>query len=725
MFSAEGLAQLAKWGLTAQDAEQAGLFEADDASTIYPDFDAQPALIIPYFQVDGEPMSFTRDGEELAFCRLRYLNPPQQSGFTVKKAQRYSQPGKSGTRCYFGPGLEWQRMSADIQEPVIITEGEAKALCGIKHGFPVIALGGVYNFTNGGDELMPELEAWKWRGRDVYVCFDSDALTNPNVLAAEARLVDELQRKRGARCFLIRLPAEGDSKTGLDDFLQLYGTDAFAALLSTAPYLGALDAKVVSMNKTCAWIEAEGLVWDMEEKQFIKKGDFTVGSRFSALKHITLGGKQRSQPKEVSVATTWLTHPHAQRYGQILFRPGEGAVVETEHGRPALNMWTGWEGERNDKLIEPFLQLNEYLFQNLPEQHRDLPLKLMAYKAQNPQRKVPLALVLIGPQGCGKSLWGECMKAAFAPYSKAVKSKHFDGQFQGWMEQSLFAVVNEAEAQHVQKYGEVLKSLISDLDQMMDEKYRPARMIKSYTMYMLTANSRAVGTYANDDRRMIVVDCPKPKTGWPVYEYLGIERGAWHPAGGPAALRWWLQHYDLKGWKPPARAPMTAEKHLAYVEGLTSVQALAEDMKNSSEHTIKLWLDQAAAWAEMTLVGGNAMLHPAANATLDGINQLQVRPWYEPRELALIFPNLCASLLGSRYDKATPPGKLSRELRESGVPYLVCSDDPMGFTWRGAKRQFLVVTDFEEWREPLSQADFERLMNNWPTYAALRARRAK
>ena len=32
---------------------------------------------------------------------------------------------------------------------------------------------------------------------------------------------------------------------------------------------------------------------------------------------------------------------------------------------------------------------------------------------------------------------------------------------------------------------------------------------------------------------------------------------------------------DLGDWTPPAQAPMTAEKHLAYIEGLTSVQALA------------------------------------------------------------------------------------------------------------------------------------------------------
>lgn len=717
MFSADGLAQLAKWGLEAQDAEQAGIFEVDDAAGVYPDFDAQPALIIPYFQTDGEPMSFTRDGEELAFCRLRYLNPPKVGGFTSAKAQRYSQPGKSGTRCYFGPGLEWARISQDIQEPVIITEGEAKGLCGIKHGFPVIALGGVYNFTNGGDELMPELEAWKWRGRDAYICFDSDALTNPNVLAAEARLVDELQRKRGARCFLIRLPADADAKVGLDDFLQIYGADAFAALLQAAPYLGALDAKVVSLNKDVAWIEAEEKIFDLHSKKFMRPGSFVKGSKYSAQTHITVGGKQRSEPKKISVADTWLTHPHAQRFGQVLFQPGAGRVVQSDEGQPALNIWSGWVNPTPGD-VEPFLELTDFLFSNMEPATQDLPLKLMAYKAQNPEKKFPLALVLLGPQGSGKTMWAEILREAFMPYAEAVNPVAFKSSFQGWMEKSLLVVVNEMKGEDVEEASEEIKGLISEKRRMMNEKYRPARQIDTYFQFIITSNKRAVGSFAADDRRMVVVNCPEPRP----HEFYTDYMGPWIANNGPKKVLHYLLTLDLKGWAPPTRAPMTAEKHLAMVEGLTSIQALAEDMKNSGEHTIKLWLDQAAAWSEMTLVGNNAALHPHAAATLEGIKQMQLRPWYQPSELAMLFPNLCASLLGSRYDRTTPPGKLSRELREAGVPYLVCKDDPMGFTWRGAKRQFLVVTDFDEWRQPLSQADFERLMANWPTYAAIRAR---
>lgn len=719
----QAVADLQRSGISEQDAETAGLFYVEDASTIYPDFDNGPALVIPYYRPDGEFMTFDRDGEELDFCRVRYLAPKVEGSFARKKVQRYSQPGSSGTRAYFAPQIDWRHIVDDAQEPVLITEGEKKAIATCAAGFPAIALGGVFNFTNGGDELMPELEAVKWRGRDTYICFDSDALTNPNILAAEARLVDELQRKRGARCFLVRLPAEGDDKIGLDDFLLKYGAPALQGLLQSAPYLGALDAKVVSLNKECAWIEAEGMVYDLVNKSFVKKDNFVTGSRFSALKHITVGGKQRTEPKEISIASKWLTHAHAARFPQILFRPGEGRTARTDAGGVALNMWEPWETSPGD--VEPFLALSRFLFQRMEGRDQELPIKLLAYKAQHPEKKIPLALVLVGPQGCGKSLWGECVMEAFNPYSETINSAIFGKEFNSWIEHSLIATITEAKPDHMRDNSDRIKSLITDLKQPMRDLYRPMRKVNSYTFYVFASNERAVGSYAADDRRMIVVDCP-PKTelgdvaAQERFYYDGV--GKWKDAGGPKALLHYLLNMDLKGWRPPSSAPMTAEKHLSFVEGLTAIQALANDMKTGSESTIKLWLDQAAAWAEMTLLQSNAQLHTAAAATLEGVKQLQIRPWYEPRELALIFPNLIASHLGSRYNRSTPPGQISRELREAGVPYLTCKDDPRGFHWRGQIRQYLVVADFEEWQQPLSQADFERLMGSWPSYGGLRAR---
>jgi hypothetical protein len=650
---------------------------------------------------------------------VRYLEDPRPRGFVKQKPKRYAQPGKSGTRVYFPRCLDWRQLVADVQEPLVITEGEAKALVAGYAGLPCMALGGVFNFMAGVEDLLPELEAIKWFGREVFITFDSDAASNPNVIAAEARLVDELMRKRGAKVSIVRLPPSDQGKEALDTFLQKFQVAGLLELIKKTAPLGTLDAKIIALNKSLAWIEHDGMVWDLDEKKFIKKDNLITGSRWGAIKHITVGGKKRSEPKEISVAQRWLTHPHAQRFGEILFRPGDGAVVTGESGRPALNIWTGWDPGEGD--VSPFLELTSYLFRNMPEEQRDIALKLIAYKAQHPEEKVPLALVLLGPQGCGKSMWGEIVRDAFAPYGFSVDSSQLISEFQGWIERSLVAVMDEAKGEDMFRGADKLKTLISDLRQPMNEKFRPVRQVNSYTLYILTSNRRAVGSFSADDRRMIVVDCPKPREAEFYHSYV---KGWWR-AGGARALLGYLLRLDLKGWRPPARAPMTPEKYLAFTEGLTTVQALAEEMKHADEHTVVRWLDQAYAWADTAINSNNSFLVGQARAITQAINSWQIRPWYEAKELALMFPSLTESLLGAKYDRTTPPGKISRELREAGIPYLVNKDDPRGFYWHGSFRQYLVVFDMEGWSQPIGQNDFERYMKEAPTYAACKQARRR
>ena len=188
-------ADLARSGISVTDAEAAGMFYAKDARELYPEFKPLPALVIPYFDVNGEPVLFDKDKP---FCRVRYLEAASPASFIKQKPQRYGQPQASGTRAYFPnvEGLSWAKAQGD-ESPLIITEGEKKALATTLAGFTTIGLGGVYNWLHGG-ALLPELQAFQWKGREVYIAFDSDAALNPNIQAAEARLVEELMRGRGA-----------------------------------------------------------------------------------------------------------------------------------------------------------------------------------------------------------------------------------------------------------------------------------------------------------------------------------------------------------------------------------------------------------------------------------------------------------------------------------------------------------------------------------------------
>lgn len=695
------------------------MFPVEDAGTIDPSFPREPAIVIPYFT----PMGHIMQVHGKPFARIRRLKlPPPLVGFgKPRKAPKYLQPPGTGMHVYLPPVMDWQATMQDTKAPVLITEGEAKALAGCLNGFPTLGLGGVWSFSAPGGSLLDELEAFKWYGRDVYIVFDSDAAENPQVVAAEARLVYELQSRMNAKARVVRLPmAPNGDKQGLDDFLKAHGADALDRLLRGIDPLSPLDAKIIGLNKALAWIELEAKVYDMEQGLFLSKEVLEKGSRWSSIKHISVsqpgpnGG--RAKTTEISVAKLWLTHPHAQRFSAAIFRPGDGPITVDEKQQPALNMWGPMEAMPGD--VQPFFDLTRHVFANLPTEQQDIAWKLFAYKAQNMAIKIPIALVLVGPQGSGKTLWGEIIRDAFMPYGADVTPQQLSSEFHGWIERSLVALVNEAKGEDMQKASEQIKTLISDLRRPMNEKYRVIREVNTYTQYIITSNNRAVGSFSHDDRRMFVVSTPT-KREKAFYDRIRD----WKNAGGPKKLLHFFQTVDLKGWEPPNEAPSTPEKELAYQEGLTAVQKLAHDMRNASDQTIYLWLSQAEAWAQTAELSNQPGMAAQARAIRSSIASTQIRPWYTPEELALMFPSIMMEVSGTRYDKTTPVGMLSRELRDAGIPYLVNRDDTRGFTHLGFKRQYLVVAQFDEWKAPISQAEFERYMRSWPTFAQYRSMR--
>jgi putative DNA primase/helicase len=108
---------------------------------------------------------------------------------------------------------------------LLLTEGEKKALASTQAGFPCIGLVGVNGFKpKNRAALLPTLESIAWKGRPVFIAFDSDVAIKPEVQVAESQLA-ALLKSRGAVVKVVRLPdgepgADGKPvKVGLDDFL--------------------------------------------------------------------------------------------------------------------------------------------------------------------------------------------------------------------------------------------------------------------------------------------------------------------------------------------------------------------------------------------------------------------------------------------------------------------------------------------------------------------------
>lgn len=118
--------------------------------------------------------------QRLTSSPLRHQHPIPYTEKGKAKERKFSQRKDSPYEPYFAPSMDWKRAFKDAKVDVILSEGPTRSLAGAKHERYVIALPGV-NGHGSGDELHASLRRIVWKGRKVYICFDADAESNPDV----------------------------------------------------------------------------------------------------------------------------------------------------------------------------------------------------------------------------------------------------------------------------------------------------------------------------------------------------------------------------------------------------------------------------------------------------------------------------------------------------------------------------------------------------------------
>ncbi len=697
----QALAYVSERAVFPNVAFDAGFFVTEDASTLAENFHPRPALVLPYFDEYGRDVNFQR---------VRYFDPPL-SGGVKKKPMRYQQPSGTPPEIYLPKitGLDWAAVMADPTIPVAITEGEVKSLsASVNSGIPFIGLGGVYMWA---DNKIPikMFERFVFERREVFIVFDSDIDTNPQVQLAEARLASYLLKRR-AKVKRTRLPAGPDGeKQGADDFIASYGGEAFKMALAGTDGLSDMDIRILEMNEKVAYLEAEEKIMPANGGDPLSKSGFTDGSIYSTLKAAQFNAKGEVQMK--SVAREWLTHPLARRYTNTIFRPGEDEIVKTHEGI-FLNSWSEQPCEEGD--VTPFLELTRFIFEETMADQWDWPIKLLAYKAQNQTQKIPLAIMIIGEQGSGKSLWTKMVTKAFGQYGSVKSGRDLDQNWNGFIEKSLVASVDDVSARQMRGSIETLRNWISESRVERIEKYLKNRNVDNYCLLIFTSNYRDAGAFAHDDRRFLVVGAPRRENDAAYYEKLW----SWvNDKGGPYVYDF-LLNYDLQGWTPPVQAPDTAEKKMAHEESLSEFAKLARSMRESDANVITTWLQSAEQWA-MSVIGSPGHREtPRANELVQAIQHFPVRPWYTADELVHMFPHYLEELhhRTKRFNHATLAGKVSAELRNEGVYFLKNSDDEGGFLWKGQRKQFLIICPRAEYPRTISQAQFDQYMAGFGNY---------
>lgn len=209
----ETLKDLERSGLTDETIEASQIRDGstdEEVAALLRDRYKVKGYVLPYFGLDLAPLN--------RFYRIKVI-----SSLNGHEPPKYLQPKAAGNHLYLPPLLgsnpKWFK---DTKLPLVITEGEKKALAAAQIGLPTVAVAGVFSwrthihsFDRGvvrvedkpsakvvhlddrgektyRSEVAPEFEKIEWGNREVFIVFDDDAETNPEVQRASFELANWL-----------------------------------------------------------------------------------------------------------------------------------------------------------------------------------------------------------------------------------------------------------------------------------------------------------------------------------------------------------------------------------------------------------------------------------------------------------------------------------------------------------------------------------------------------
>lgn len=128
----------------------------------------------------------------------------------------------------------WKHVLEDASIPIVITEGGKKAGAGLTAGYATISLPGVA-CGQKCDRLKEKLKLFCGFGRKVYLAFDADLLTNPNVFRALKQLASLISAEGATVHITLWDGGENGETKGMDDLIAKLGKDAFTHAIASAP----------------------------------------------------------------------------------------------------------------------------------------------------------------------------------------------------------------------------------------------------------------------------------------------------------------------------------------------------------------------------------------------------------------------------------------------------------------------------------------------------------
>lgn len=560
------------------------MYEVASAATLDKSFDPRPAIVLPYMNLDGQPMASHPKWPD--FYRVRYLTKSGSFDSLAANAdQKYAQPPGTGICAYLPNSRPWVKLKDDASAPIVITEGELKAAAACALEFNTIGLGGVWSFRSAkrGVWFLPELEEIKWVRRKVYICYDSDFMDKPQICLAINALAQELE-ERGADVYVIMLPDVAPSgKTGLDDYFLEQTAEDFEELMEDAPALG-VSRVLWRMNDELVYVEDPGFVAVIENRQRLEVEKFKGHSRWATQNttEVTMGKDGGLQYNKVSAAPTWIKWPMRRSVAGVTYAPGQPTVTDDNK----LNQWKGWGVAPKKGNVKPWLELCEFIFQDVTKEDLNWFYDWCAYPVQNPGTKLYTSVVVHGLfQGTGKSLVGYTLGRIYGENFKEVTSDDLEDGQTWWAENKQFIMGDEITGNDNRKHANMLKRLITQERVSINIKYIPQFDIPDCINYYFTAQHPDSFFLEDADRRFFVNEvttAPLPLDFYEKYDkWIKTEEGA------AAVFQWLLDRKINPSFNPRGHAPRTMAKARMIMTGKGDLALWLSELKEYPDQVLR------------------------------------------------------------------------------------------------------------------------------------------
>lgn len=543
------------------------------------------SIKLPYLDIDGQ---------DTGFARVRLLMP--------RTKMKYSQPRASGSHIYFPPTTAWRQVCADVDVPLIITEGEFKAwaltrkIVADQLPYAALGLAGVTSWTDkSGLHLHKDLMQIYWKRktafqekhRKVYIVFDydgkeEDGEPNEQVGMAETRLAVTL-RGLGAEVYLCRVgkfgPGKG-SKYAIDDHLEA-GGDLGQVLSTTSTVMTGIDTLETKLYEfKTLYALYNGDVIRLRDGLIMPWAKARIDSAQHFFIQVTQKPNGQVSSKELPLIEEYKKWPRCCKLDHVgMYPEHQGMQITPDR---CYNLFKPWAHEPIPGDPSPYLDFCKYFFQAEPhfeEYWHDWVANVIQYPWR---RNNTTPQFIHDMEGMGKSaipeFIAEMLGMGDASPATTLGPDDLFGNFNGTMRGKVFVVVNEPSSDR-DDHSAKLKNLITGKEITINNKYGAQYTIKNYINYVFTSNKPYITHMGSSSRREAIYKCPTFNP-LDILERVG-KMMKWaranNGAGFATVLNWYLNR-DISKFDHYAPAPKTQYKDIAIALSKTPMESFASEL---------------------------------------------------------------------------------------------------------------------------------------------------